>query len=160
LSAVCNSTPLIHLGRIGQLELLHLVLGRVLVPPAVIEEVRPYLGDMLETALHDGWLVSKPPTNAATVIDLEQRLGGRGEAEVIALALEQADQVVLVDESAARQVCEAKGLAVRGTLGVLLDAKERGLLRAIRPLIDALRSTGFWLDESLSRRVLELAGED
>ena len=132
MSAVCNSTPLIHLARIGQLELLRLVLGRVLVPPAVLDEVRPYLGDALEVALRGGWLVSIAPADGARVMELEPRLGGRGEAEVIALALEQPDPVVLLDERAARQISQANGLAVRGTLGLLVEAKERGLVDAVQ----------------------------
>ncbi len=160
MTAVCNATPLIHLGRIGQLELLRLVLVRVLVPPAVVEEVRPYLGDALEAAIRSGWLVATPPANAARVRELEELLGGRGEAEVIGLALEQPDAVVVLDERAARQTAQASALTVRGTLGLLLDAKEHGLVDAVRPLIDALRATGFWLDDSLALRVLELAGEE
>lgn len=159
MTAVCNATPLIHLGRIVQLDLLRLVLRRVLVPPAVVEEVRSHLGEVLEAALLSGWLVSTTPVNATTVGDLARRLGGRGEAEVIALALEQPDPLVLLDERAARQVCQELGLSTRGTLGLLLDARRQGLIEAVRPLIDALRATGFWLDDALARRVLELAGE-
>ena len=91
--------------------------------------------------------------------ELESELGGAGEAAVIALALERANSVVVVDERAARRVCARLGLRTRGTLGVLLDAKKAKHLPNVRSTLDALVGGGFWLDPDTYRRVLELAGE-
>jgi uncharacterized protein len=98
--------------------------------------------------------------NRAKVEGLERQLGGRGEAEVIALALERSSSLVLVDERAARELCQKLNLPTRGTLGILLEAIAKGYLGTVRPIVDALRSQGFWLDAVTRRRVLALAGEN
>jgi predicted nucleic acid-binding protein len=66
---------------------------------------------------------------------------------------------VLIDERAARAVCRELRIAVRGTLGVLVAAKALGHLVSVRPILDLLRATGFWLDDGTRRAVLEIAGE-
>lgn len=78
---------------------------------------------------------------------------------MIAVALELESTVVLIDERAARNYARARGLQVRGTLGVVLHAKRRGLIERATPLLDDLRQSGFWLDETTYRRARELALE-
>jgi len=159
LNHVSNSTPLIHLARIGRLDLLRLVFGEVLVPAAVLAEVRPRGGVTVEEALRAAWLIEAAPADLRRTDGLEQRLGGRGEAETIALAIERSPAVALIDERAAREVCRELGIAVRGTLGVLLAAKTLGHIVSVRPILDKLRATGFWLDDGTLQAVLEIAEE-
>lgn len=84
---------------------------------------------------------------------------GAGESEAIALALEvEASQIVL-DDGPARQLATRLGLHVVGTAGVLLAAKQAGLLLAVRPSIEALLATGFHLGSDIVERTLEKAGE-
>jgi uncharacterized protein len=83
----------------------------------------------------------------------------RGEAEVIALARERAADLVILDERLARRHAQRLGLKVTGTLGVLLHAKNRGHVEAIRPLLDQLRAGGIRLSDELVDRTLALAGE-
>jgi uncharacterized protein len=158
VSTICNSTPLIHLSRVGHLELLRLLFARVLVPQAVITEVLPGTPAIAEP-LRDGWIVPTTVADAAKVEEFARRLGGAGEAEVIALALEHPGSTVLVDERAARLVCQELGLNTRGTLGVLLEAKSAGHLPAVGPVVDLLLARGFWLDADTRELVLRLAGE-
>ncbi len=82
-----------------------------------------------------------------------------GEAEVFALAVEHDARLVILDENKGRQRAIKIGLKVKGTLGVLLEAKEEGLIVAIRPLLIQLRANGIHLSESLINKVLQEAGE-
>lgn len=79
---------------------------------------------------------------------------------VLTLALEHRDRIVLLDDGLARRISHAAGLTVWGTLRVLLQAKERGFISSIAPLLDALAKAGMWMSEDIRQRVLTLAGED
>lgn len=156
---VSNTTPLIHLARIGHLELLRDLYGVVYVPPAVVGEARRHVDEAITAGLTAGWLSERQVGDPAQVQELEQTLGGRGEAEAIALALEVSDSLLLVDERAARELARARGLRVLGSLGVLLEAKFRGRLPTVQPLLDRLRASGFWLDDRTYSAVLQMADE-
>lgn len=83
-----------------------------------------------------------------------------GEAAVIELALELGVHLVCMDDSKGRRVALAVGLAVTGSLGLLVRAKSLGLLPAIRPTIDKAAREGVWYDSRLVSRVLEGVGEE
>jgi predicted nucleic acid-binding protein len=150
---------LIHLSRIGRLGLLRELYAEVLVPNAVAGEVGRYVADELDAGFSSGWLRRATPTNVARVDEIERDLGGRGEAEVIAVALEIDNTIALIDEMAARTYAIARGLEVRGTLGIVVHAKRRGLIERATPLLDDLRRTGFWLDDATYWKACELASE-
>jgi predicted nucleic acid-binding protein len=98
--------------------------------------------------------------NRVLVAALERDLD-RGEAEAIALACEVGASLVLLDEREGRRTALRLGLRCAGVVGVLLEAKERGMVEAVRPLLDALRdTTGFYLTAEVYRHALVLAGED
>ena len=83
----------------------------------------------------------------------------RGEAEVIALAQEMEAGLVIIDERLARRHAKRLGLSLTGTLGVLLKAKQLGLVEAISPLVDQLRQGGIRLSDVVVAEVLRLAEE-
>jgi predicted nucleic acid-binding protein len=83
-----------------------------------------------------------------------------GEAEAIALAVEQGADLLLMDERRGRQAATRLKQRVVGVLGVLIEAKRHGNLPAVRPVLDALVSeAGFRISGALYARVLEAAGE-
>jgi len=86
---------------------------------------------------------------------------GRGEADVLRLALElPADEaVVILDDAKARAAAGRLGLRFIGTLGVLLNAKRVGLIAAVTPHLDRLDALGFRLAPHTRTAVLNLAGE-
>ena len=159
MTPVSNATPLIHLSRIGRLELLRELYAEVIVPDAVATEVSRYLAPELDAGFTSGWLKRANASNRAGVDRIERDLGGRGEAEVIAIALELESAIVLIDEKAARAYALSQGLRVLGTIGVVLQAKRRGLIERATPLLDDLRERGFWLDDATYRRARDLAAE-
>jgi len=75
------------------------------------------------------------------------------------LALESADPLLILDDGRARQMAGALRLPVKGTLGLLLDAKKRGLVTAVKPHLDALQDLRFRLASETRLAVLDLANE-
>jgi predicted nucleic acid-binding protein len=84
---------------------------------------------------------------------------GAGEAEVLMLALEHEDAIVLLDDHMARTMAVALRIRVKGTLGILLEAKKAGLIHAVKSYIDHLDSLNFRLSRETRTIVLKMAGE-
>jgi len=103
------------------------------------------------------WITVRPPASAA-VLPLITDLGP-GETAVLALALESTNAIVILDDALARQVAAMLSIPFRGTLGVLRDAKQAGLVSAITPLLDQLQGLGFRLSSHTREVILDLAGE-
>lgn len=161
MRVVSNTSPILNLALVGRLDLLHELFGPVLVPAAVAQELSalelrlPVLAGVLRPA----WIRVESTVGAASVVALESELHA-GEAEAIALAMETSADLLLLDERMGRRVAAGLGLAVGGLLGVLLTAKRRGLLPAVRPVLDeVIAQAGFWVDATLYARVLREAGE-
>jgi len=84
---------------------------------------------------------------------------GPGESEVIALGLELPASLLILDDGLGRRIARLNGLAFTGTLGVLLRAKQAGLLDSIRPTLEKLQTTTMWLPEDLVHSILVEAQE-
>lgn len=155
---VVNTTPIIALASIRQLDLLQILYSEVVIPEAVRTEVLAGGHRVGATELVErSWIrtvVLSDPGRATLLSDLD-----RGEAEVIALAQELGADLVILDERLARRHAERLGLVLTGTLGVLLKAKARGLVPEVGPLIQQVRNAGIRLSDGLIRKVLDLAGE-
>jgi len=156
---IVNTTPIISLALIGKLDLLRLLYGTVLTPPAVQSEV--LAGGVKNIGVSElqqsNWIRVTPlqdPKRADLLPDLD-----RGEAEVIALALELNADIVIIDERLARRHANRLGLTLTGTLGILLRAKEKNIVPAIEPLIHTLRQNGIRLSHAVIAEALRLAGE-
>ena len=146
---VADASPLIGLDRAGHLALLPAVFADLAAPPAVAAEFgrRP------------DWLREVEVGRPGEVALLRALTFGAGESEALAVALEHPGTTVLLDEKRARRFARARGVAVVGTAGVVLRAKGRGLVPAVRPVLDDLLRTGFRLSDALYAGVLERAGE-
>jgi uncharacterized protein len=149
---VSNSSPLIALVRIERLDLVPALLQSVLIPPAVAREIAPSIPDL------PSWVSVQVPSGRLSVPTLRGRLGA-GEREAIALAVEIDAEAIVLDDLPARRAAEAAGLSVIGTLGLLLEAKRTGLLATIRPELDKLLASSFFLSEQLYDKLLRLARE-
>ncbi len=84
---------------------------------------------------------------------------GPGELAAMALALENPDRILLLDDALARRIAQAAGITVWGTLRVLLEAKAQGLEERVEPLISRLQESGMRGSDEVRRRILALAGE-
>ena len=81
------------------------------------------------------------------------------EVEVMSLALSTEADFVVLDDNAARKTTKYLGLTVTGTLGLLLRAKERGIIAEAHPLVSELRANGFRIDDRVIEAVARLARE-
>lgn len=162
MSVVSNASPLINLARIGKLDLLRQLYGELFIPEAVWQEVvtdgvgQP--GAMeVEVAT---WINVQSVTNPLLVRALRQELDA-GEAEAIVLALEVESELLLMDERLGREVAQYLGLRYIGLIGVLIEAKHKGMLSAVRHHLDELRNVaGFRIRDALYVRVLQDEGEE
>jgi len=152
VAVVSNSSPLIALARIRRLDLLLAIFESVLIPPAVAREISPSIPVL------PAWLRIQAASVLPPASLLRRRLGD-GEWEALALAIELRADWIILDDLPARRSAEASGLNVIGTLGTLLAAKRAGLLESVRPELDALVRTAFFLSPQLYDKLLLAAGE-
>jgi predicted nucleic acid-binding protein len=157
---ISDTSPLLYLHQIDQLDLLPKLYGRVVVPPAVRKELRTGAERGFSTPDVDqiDWLEVRMLTDMTLLpmaIDL-----GPGEAEAIALALASPKHLLILDDGLGRRIAHLRALTYTGTLGVLVRAKQKGLLAAVRPVIEALQArTSMRLSPNLIEWVLRAAGE-
>jgi len=105
------------------------------------------------------WVQILEATNLELVQSLQQDLDA-GEAEAIALAIEIQADLLLMDERLGRETADYFGLQFVGVIGILIEAKRKGLIPEIKPSMDLLRSlTGFYIKSSLYSRILREQGE-
>ena len=158
---VLDSSALITLTRIGNLDLLQQLAETVHVPQAVYDEVVGAGVDQpgrraVESAQ---WIVRHQVQDRDAVVRLRGRLG-RGEAEAIVLAMELRADHVILDDATARRIAEAEGCRVVGLLGLLVHAKERGVTPVVRPVLDRMLAAGFYIDDELYRSILKSSREE
>ena len=160
LTAVPNAGPLIALAQIDQFDILRVLWGELRIPPAVFDEVavpeatRSGAAEVRSAA----WVHVNDVCDVTAVELLRERLGA-GESAAIVLALELGADLLLMDEARGRRVAESRGLMVTGTIGLVVAAKERGLVTAVTPLMDALLAGGFRMSEELYQSARLLADE-
>lgn len=163
MRAVSNTSPISNLSFIGRLGLLREQFEEVWIPAAVEEELRRHpdaeARAAIQAAIRDGWLRVVSLRESALKSLLLQQVH-RGEAEAIALAVEWQLELLIIDEQEGRALALQSGIEVTGTLGILLKAKKSGLLGAVTPELQALRSkTRFFLSRTVEMAFLREAGE-
>ena len=155
---VADASPIICLSRIGRLDLLPNLLGSVLIPEAVRDEITAGAGGH---AILDGstWIEVRPLASTTRIDSFALDLDA-GEAAASALALEAGAAALLIDERNGRRIATRQGLVVVGVVGVILRAHRAGMIPAIRPVLDDLVTKAeFWLSTELIAAALEVAGE-
>jgi predicted nucleic acid-binding protein len=157
---VSDTSPVRALGHLGHISWLQLIFDSVIIPPAVAQELAQPPASLSPVDIHDfAFLRVQTPSNSDAVLALLSVLD-LGEAEAITLAEEVHAEAVLIDERAGRQVARQRGIAVLGTLGILLRAKELRLCTEIRPLLDRLQmEINFFISPSLRAIILKRSGE-
>jgi len=156
---VCNTSPLQYLHQIGQLRILPALAGSIIVPISVQAELDAGIAKGLDLPKIENlnWIQIRAPISvkaASLITDL-----GPGESQVLMLALETPGSIALLDDGLARRVAIARGIPIKGTLGLLLDAKRAGHITVVKPSLDKLQDLGFRLAEPTRAAVLKLAGE-
>jgi predicted nucleic acid-binding protein len=156
---VSDTSPLRALQAIGHLQILESLYRSGYVPPAVAAELQvaaPREQPLDVASLP--FVVVRAPLQMA-VFPATPRLG-LGEQQAIALALEIGASTLLIDDSDARRAASRCGVSTTGVLGVLVEAKRRGVVSEVAPLMDLLRERiAFRISDLVAQDVLRQAGE-
>lgn len=144
---VSDTTPIISMLKIRRLDLLEKAFGEVFIPNAVYKELTDDQRFMEEAKIvkDASYIKSVPVSNFEAVRILRMATGlDWGESEAIVLADEQKADVLLMDEAKGRAISEKMGIAIMGTIGLLISTYEDGLITSweVRRCIDALQRAG------------------
>ena len=158
---VADAGPLIALGRLNRIALLPGIFTQVIVPQAVFEETQfhPDLSDAraIFTSRQRGEFIVAVASAGPGALPPDDDLGA-GEAAAISLAVERGHGV-LIDDMHGRTVASTLKLKVIGTVGVLVLARQRGLIPRLKPLLENLVASGHHLSEALVQEALRRVGE-
>jgi predicted nucleic acid-binding protein len=146
---VSDTSCLILLDKIGHLGLLKSIFGKITVTKEISEEFNQDLPDFIE--------VQYPKDKNYQRI-LENSLDA-GEASAIALALDYDDCLLIMDETKGRREAKSLGLKVTGTIGILIVAKEKGLIPSLKKVFDKIGKTNFRINQALLVEALKKSGE-
>jgi predicted nucleic acid-binding protein len=146
---ISDTSCFIAFDRINQIELLHKIFDSVLTTHNVLKEFGKNLPP---------WVIIAEPANQSKQVELEGILD-KGEASAIALALEIKNSLIIIDEKKGRRIAKSLDLEVIGSLKVLLIAKQKGIIKAIYPLIQELESQNFRFSKVLVEQALIEADE-
>lgn len=155
---VVNASPLILFSRIARLDLLERLAPKILIPNAVVEEVRAGQHHDRTAATALEWAGRHYVEDIAVTASIEHWDLGLGEAQVIAHCVHGSRWAVL-DDRAARRCAAAHNVPVIGTLGIVLRAKNNRRIESARPLVNELIAAGMFLDGGFVDRVLASIGE-
>ena len=159
MKIIADTGPLLSFARAGRLDLLREVVSEVIIPEAVYEEIvvqgagRPGAHEVQRAS----WIIRDRVQDRSFVDALPGKLH-QGEREALALAKERGG-VLLVDEYAVRQEATRLGIDHIGSLRLLKEAKARGLISAIKPILDELIAAGMYISETLYEAFLDDVGE-
>lgn len=153
---IVNSTPLIALCNADLLNILKKIYGSIIIPKAVFDEVTAKKDSAcLQIKQNLDWITVETITNIEDRKMYKAKLHA-GEVDVMILA--QADpkaDLVIIDDNAAKYL----GLTVTGTLGVLIKAKQSGIISSVKNAITKIQSNGFYINENIIKLALKQAGE-
>ncbi len=156
---VINASPLIDLSKANLINLLQLLAPEILIPKTVAAEIlRRGASDITaKTIKQTEWLqVIETPVVLPRIQAWDL---GEGESSVLTWAYTHSGTEAIVDDRAARKCAAALGIPVRGTLGLVLVAKQRGEISAARPILNRLQLSGMYLSTAVLDRALRLVDE-
>lgn len=142
---ISDASPIISLYEIGHLDLVKKIYYRVVITDIVRREIRIDLPDWIEVS-------SDYDQQQYELLCLEI---DAGEASAIALALKHPGSRLILDERKGRQVAKRLNLQVTGTIGIIVKAKEEGIIGSGKEILDKLEKHGFWLSEKLRQQILK-----
>ncbi|MGB1204906.1 MAG: DUF3368 domain-containing protein [Chitinophagales bacterium] len=155
---ISDTSVITYLLQLDSISILQALFQKVVIPIAVKEELEkiPSQRSFLE---RNNWIIPMSIQNLVLFNELSKELD-RGEAEAIVLSLELKADILLIDEKKGRKIAKKHGIFITGLLGVLIDAKNQGLLEKVKPLLDKLiYEHEFRLKPKLYRHVLKLVKE-
>lgn len=157
---ISDTTPIISLMKTGRLELLHKLFDVVYIPSAVYKELTENESYPVEAQMVQEceFIFVEEVDNEKSVIILRNFTGlDEGESEAIILADEKQSDVLLMDEHKGRQVAKKMGIMITGTIGILTQAFDEGMLtrNEVEECIECLRENNIRISEKLYQKLSE-----
>ncbi|MBW8333688.1 MAG: DUF3368 domain-containing protein [Prolixibacteraceae bacterium] len=142
---ISDTSCLISLSNIGLLHIIRDLYSEIIITP----EVKAEFGD----ALPD-WVIVLQVKDKVRQADIEHRLD-RGEASSIALALEIPNSTLIIDEIKGRNIAKSLNIEIIGTIGILLLASNKGIIKDVIGVILKLVNNGFRVSDKLLDKIIE-----
>ena len=158
---VSNTTPISNFLHLNRIDILRQMFGKIHIPPAVKQEIEVAFSDHIQwqQCLTDEFFVLRKTKSLVLIHQILAQLH-RGEAEALCICLENKAKLCLLDDKDARRFAKQNQIPISGTLGVLAEAKRRGLIESVKPLMNELKSFHhFWISNAMYTEVLNLSGE-
>ena len=159
---VSNSSPLINLSRVGELNLIGRLYQQIIIPGAVFDELivqgqdKDYV-HAIEALIECNVIKVQEVKNTIFVRALRKDLD-YGESEVIALAVEINAGLVLLDERDAREFAGIYDLNKTGFIGMLIKAQKEGYIDSAKKCLDKAIEKGFWINKRLYHSIVGKLG--
>ena len=154
---IADSSALVALSVCDSLTLLERLFKEVIVPEAVFLEV--IKSEKPEARILEEFLRKKVrKVDMRTFIYLDGNTDA-GETEAMLLYKQKQADMLLIDDKRGRKIAKINGINTIGSLGILLSAKQAGLLTEIKPKLEAIKASRIYLSQSIIDIVLELASE-
>lgn len=157
---VSDTTPFSELAKVGKMNLISDIFGKVIIPEDVYRELAAGTHPAAYAVPLASWIEVRSPTNPQNVSALRTTTKlGLGECAAMILAEELGANQVLIDDLDARRVARSRNLPVIGTVGLLLIAKRRGLIDSVKEILDDLIARDTRISPQLYQEVLAIAQE-
>ncbi len=146
---ISDTSCLIILSKIGELELLYKLYGQIITTLDIAEE----FGETLPN-----WVTIEKVSDKYRQRILEMQID-KGESSAIALALEVPNCTLILDDFKARKIAQNLGLSFTGTIGIIIKAKLNGTIPSIKPYLEKIKETNFRISAEIELQALKEAGE-
>lgn len=157
---VVNTTPLIALSHVEQLDVLKKLYGRIIIPEAVYRELSVKTESVSKRAIDSSldWIQIENIQNQMAKTFYKTQLH-EGEVEVMILSKEIGADIVIIDDANAKKHAKYLELPVTGTLGVLIKAKQKGYIDELKPILKRMVENGIYISNNLIELCLKQVGE-
>lgn len=155
---ISNTSPIINLSKINKLNLIEKLYRKIIIPKAVYDELIIKGHDKenilaIQSLIDINIIEVSEVQNNKLVKALEKDLDP-GESAAIVLAVELDAELILLDEKDAREIAEIYNLNKTGFIGILLKAKEKGIINSVKKYLNMAIDNGFWIDEKLYNKII------
>lgn len=159
---ISDATPIISLIKIECLDILEELYKNIIIPKAVYDELICNINyrheiDIIKSCAF--FQIENVEENLSVLLLQRQLKLDRGESEAIVLANNISADLIIIDERKARRIAKNVGLKVTGTLGILVEAKQQGLIIELKPLLDKLIANNIRISKDLYMGILKLVQE-
>ena len=146
---ISDTSCLIVYAKINELDLLRRLFTEIVTNDEVADEFGQVLPD---------WISVQSVKNKYYQEELKLKVDS-GEASAIALAVENHDSLLIVDDFKARKLATSLGIDIIGSIGILVKAKNERVIVSVKPFFERIRNTDFRISDDLESAALKEAGE-